>query len=34
MEKVDIKISRSTREKIDPMAAQVGLSTDKLIEVC
>ena len=33
MEKVDIKISRSTREKIDPMAAQVGLSTDKLIEV-
>ena len=33
MEKVAIKVSKATKEKMDPLAAQVGLSTDKLIEV-
>ena len=33
MEKVGIKISKVTKAKMDPMAAQIGLSTDKLIEV-
>ena len=33
MEVADIKISRATKEKLDPMAAEAKLSTDKLIEV-
>ena len=33
MEKVEIKISDASKEKLDPMAAQHGLSTGKLIEV-
>ena len=33
MEKVEIKVSKASKDKMDPMATQVGLSTDKLVEV-
>lgn len=33
MEKTEIKISKAVKERVDPMATEIGLSTDKLIEV-